>query len=220
MQARRLAQRMDQERSLASQKQGNDSMKKLQLMFVAAMAALILNASAASADDGGGLCAAYNGSLKEQCKAVKQIVTNVTLENVAEQYTKYYGPNAQFNDPTVTVNGRDAIIAHLQIALRQVSVDAIRVTDLVQTDGVWVALYEMDTHLLIPIDAEGNTMPIGEQVTLIAATAFKFNANNKIKYHRDYWDQFAMFEQIPGFDAKIQAIVAEWIGSILGGGAP
>lgn len=197
-------------------------MKKYYLLLAATLVSLTLGASApvSAEDDGGGLCASYTGDAKEQCKAVKQIVTNVNLSNVAEQYTKYYGPNAQFNDPTVTVDGRDAIIAHLQVALRQVSVDAVRLKDLVQTNGVWVALYEMDTHLLIPIDAEGNTMPIGEQVTLIAATAFKFNANNKIKYHRDYWDQFAMFAQIPDFDLKIQAIVGEWIGSILGGGPP
>jgi limonene-1,2-epoxide hydrolase len=196
-------------------------MKKLSLLF-AAIASLTVGTSAPAAaeDDGGGLCAAYTGTLKAQCKAVKQIVTNVNLANVAEQYTQYYGPNAQFNDPTITVEGRDNIIAHLQVALSQITIADVRVKDLVQTDGTWVALYEMDSQIVIPIDAEGNTMPIGEQVTLIAATAFKFNQNNKIKYHRDYYDQFALLAQIPDFDAKIDAIVGEWIGSILGGGAP
>jgi hypothetical protein len=185
-------------------------MKKVHISVAAALAALMLAFTAPAS--------AGFFDYWIQRNAVEEIVTNVNLSNVAQQYTKYYATSAQFNDPTVTVNGRDNIIAHLQVALRQVSVDAIRVSDIVQTGDTWVALYEMDTHLLVPIDAAGNTIPVGEQVTLIAATVMKFNHHNKVVYHRDYWDQFAMFEQIPGFDAQIQGIVGQWIGTILGGG--
>jgi hypothetical protein len=185
-------------------------MNKLQISIAAAFAALLL-----------GLTTPASAGFFDywiQRNAVEEIVTNVNVNNVAQQYTKYYAATAQFNDPTVSVNGRDNIIAHLQIALRQVSVDAIRVSDIVQTGDTWVALYEMDTHLLVPIDAQGTTIAVGEQVTLIAATVMKFNRHNKVVYHRDYWDQFAIFEQIPGFDAQVQGIVGQWIGTILGGG--
>lgn len=151
---------------------------------------------------------------KRQACVVDEIITNVNLSNVAQQYTQFYAPNAQFNDPTITVQGRDNIIAHLQQSLQSVSIDAIRVDDVVSTDGVWVTTYEMDTHLMIPIN--GVPTPIGEQITLKAATVLKFGCDNKIVYHRDYFDQFAIYQQIPNFDATIQGILFQYIGSLFG----
>ncbi len=180
----------------------------LALITLLAVAVAPTQASAAEAP-----CSRGSAKKRQGC-IVNQIVTNVNLGNVAEQYTRFYAADAQFNDPTITVDGRDAIIAHLQQALSAVSVDAIRVRDTVETDGRWITTYEMDTHLLIPVN--GTPVPVGQQITLVAATVLEFDCHNRIVYHRDYYDQFAVYQQIPNFAATVQGLLFQYIGSLFG----
>ncbi len=181
------------------------------LAFVAA-AAVVSAPSVANARERAP-CSHGSAKTRQAC-VVDQIISNVNLGNVESQYNAFYAPTAQFNDPTITVNGRQAIIDHLKVSLSGISVDAIRVQDVLETDGAWMTTYEMDTHLLIPIN--GTPTPVGQQITLVAATMLKFDCNNKIVYHRDYFDQFAVYQQIPNFAATIQGLLYQYIGSLFG----
>jgi limonene-1,2-epoxide hydrolase len=188
--------------------------KKLSVpaLALAATMAVGLAPGVASARDAAP-CTRGSAHARQAC-VVDQIISNVNLGNVEQQYTAFYAPTAQFNDPTITVNGRDAIIAHLKESLSGVSVDAIRVQDTVETGGAWMTTYEMDTHLLIPIN--GTPTPVGQKITLVAATMLKFDCEGKIVYHRDYYDQFAVYQQIPNFAATVKGLLFQYIGSLFG----
>lgn len=153
------------------------------------------------------------GVLYQSC-AVDQIISNVQLETVEEQYTRYYAIDAEFNDPSSHVEGREEIIAHLENALTQVSIDAIRVIskafDL--KTKTWTVTYEMDTQLLFAVPGTPYVLRIGEPVTLQAATTLRFNAQNKIAFHRDYFDQLAIFAQVPGLTETVFGMVGQFIG--------
>jgi limonene-1,2-epoxide hydrolase len=183
--------------------------KNLQISVLAFAAAMAVGFAPSAANAKERAPCSYGSAKTRQACVVDQIISNVTLGNVETQYNAFYAPNAQFNDPTITVNGRQAIIDHLKISLSGVSVDAIRVQDVVETDGAWMTTYEMDTHLLFPIN--GTPTPVGQQITLVAATMLKFDCNNKIVYHRDYYDQFAVYKQVPNFGAIIQGILIQYL---------
>jgi hypothetical protein len=74
--------------------------------------------------------------------------------------------------------------------------------------------FEMDTHLLVPVN--GVPTPVGQPITLIAATALRFDCQGKIVYHRDYFDQFAVYQQIPNFAATVQGLLFQYIGGLFG----
>jgi limonene-1,2-epoxide hydrolase len=184
-----------------------NTFKKLSLsaLALAATMAVGLAPAVANARDAAP-CTRGSAHARQAC-VVDQIISNVNLGNVEQQYTAFYAPTAQFNDPTVTVNGRDAIIAHLKESLAGVSVDAIRVQDTVESGGAWMTTYEMDTHLQIPIN--GTPTPVGQKM-------LKFDCEGKIVYHRDYYDQFAVYQQIPNFAATVKGLLFQYIGSLFG----
>ncbi len=189
---------------------------KITSLFAAAAlsaASVVSVASPASANHGDPCGSPWLGVLYQSC-AVDQIISNVKLDNVEEQYTRYYAPTAQFNDPSSHVEGRDGIIAHLEESLTKVSIDAVRVVskafDL--KTKTWTVTYEMDTQLLYAIAGTPYVLRIGQPVTLQAATTLRFNAANKIEFHRDYFDQLAIFAQVPGLVGTVFGMVGQYIG--------
>lgn len=198
--------------------------RQITIRVLSALLALgMLSSSAAKADGTAvsDIVRAAEWLIKEKAQS-KQVdaIIGATLPSIQTVYEANYAENAQFNDPTISVTGRAAIIAHLQDALTRITIDGIRRTNTVHgPDGVWIVTYEMDAHLSFPV-APGVILPLGEQFTLKAATELKFQWNStkrkyEVIYHRDYWDQLAAFAQIQGLVDGVYARVGQWFGEQL-----
>jgi hypothetical protein len=158
----------------------------------------------------------FGGSFADRTRdrVALDIVTKLNATNIDAIFEKLYAENVSFVDPTGSVSGRDALKAHFKGYYNQITLDNIKVVDVVRDGETRVVVWELSSTLKI-----GGQL-VGKPFTYKGNSLFKFDCTNRVVLHRDTFDQLPLYQQIPNFDATLQGILLQYIGDQMGGGAP
>jgi len=102
----------------------------------------------------------------------------------------FYAPNVRFEDPIHRIRGRNKLKAYYERMYRNVERIRFDFFDEVVQD---------DTHVLVwKMRLEAKGLNRGEPVILDGTSVLKFNDDDKVVYHRDYFDMGELvYERVP-----------------------
>ena len=81
----------------------------------------------------------------------------------------------------------------------------VEMTQIVQQGKTWTAFWIAKTRL------KADPYPIGKEFIYEGLSVLTFNRQNKIVKHRDYFDQFALYNIIPGFKETADSLLQDYI---------
>lgn len=136
---------------------------------------------------------------------VRLLVEENSLEFIESGKLKdIYGPEVVFQDPLQTVQGYDAAAAYLTETFKLLDFKA-KLVKLVKQGNNYVAFWKADAQL------KAGTFPIGQPFVYEGLSLLLFDRHNMIVSHRDYFDQFALYRIIPGFEQKAGMMLNDYI---------
>lgn len=115
-----------------------------------------------------------------------------------------YSENVVFQDPIKTVNGYNNTAEYLVETFKLLDFKA-KATKIVKQGDTYVAFWTAETQL------KAGPIPVGQAFVYEGLSVLTFDRSNKIISHRDYFDQFALYRIIPGFEQKASQLLNEFI---------
>ncbi len=115
-----------------------------------------------------------------------------------------YSENIVFQDPLKTVNGYENAAEYLVETFKLLDFKA-KATKIVKQGDTYVAFWTAETQL------KAGPIPVGQPFVYEGLSVLTFDRSNKIVSHRDYFDQFALYRIIPGFEQKASQMLNEFI---------
>lgn len=115
-----------------------------------------------------------------------------------------YSQNVVFQDPLKTVNGYENAADYLLETFKLLDFKA-KATKIVKQGDTYVAFWTAETQL------KAGPIPVGQPFVYEGLSVLTFDRSNKIVSHRDYFDQFALYRIIPGFEQKASQMLNEFI---------
>lgn len=147
---------------------------------------------------------------KPLCSASREdkvlaLVQENSLEFIeAGKLKDIYSDNVVFQDPIKTVNGYEDVAGYLTETFKLLDFKA-KATKIVKQGDTYVAFWTAQTQL------KAGPFPVGQPFTYEGLSTLTFDRSNKIISHRDYFDQFALYRIIPGFEEKAGQMLNEYI---------
>jgi ketosteroid isomerase-like protein len=136
---------------------------------------------------------------------VLALVQENSLEFIeAGKLKEIYSDTVVFQDPIKTVNGYENAAEYLSETFKLLDFKA-KATKIVKQGDTYVAFWTAETQL------KAGPIPVGQPFVYEGLSVLTFDRSQKIISHRDYFDQFALYRIIPGFEQKASQLLNEFI---------
>lgn len=150
------------------------------------------------------------GAPKSSCQGSREdkvlaLVQENSLDFIeAGKLKEIYSENVVFQDPIKTVSGYENAAEYLAETFKLLDFKA-KATKIVKQGDTYVAFWTAETQL------KAGPIPVGQPFVYEGLSVLTFDRSNKIVSHRDYFDQFALYRIIPGFEQKASQLLNEFI---------
>ncbi len=130
-----------------------------------------------------------SGKQKERSTRIRKIFDDLRTDNV-DILNAFYAPDSNFVDPIVNLNGLEAIKGHYAQLYQNVKSISFEYSD---------EVVQNDTHVLLwTMKLQAEKLNSGQPIAVIGNSYIKFNSQNLVSYHRDYFDMGEfIYEHIP-----------------------
>lgn len=140
---------------------------------------------------------AYGGNV-ENIDKIKKVFTELNANNMGI-LDQFYAKDAQFLDPIGSHQGLDDIRKYYQNLYQNVKAINFKFTEIVVEKNTYVAFWVM-TYSVDKLNS-------GKEIVVHGNSHIKFNDQNLVSYHRDYFDMGEMiYEHIPLFGWGVKKI--------------
>ena len=121
---------------------------------------------------------------------VKNLLSEVSEENIRGHVAEVYAEDAFFNDTLKTLHGAKAIEAYLLETADSLKSSEVKFKDTARSGGNYYLRWEM-TY-------ESKVLNKGNDIRTIGMTHLRFNPEGKVIVHQDFWDSTrGIFEHVP-----------------------
>jgi hypothetical protein len=116
--------------------------------------------------------------------------TRLNIENL-QVVEEFYDKNIEFHDPIGTIKGRENMRSYYKKMYRDLKLIKFEYTEAIESGKTVVLVWKM-TYAVDKLNS-------GEPISILGNSVIKFGgAEDKVTYHRDYFDVGAMvYEYIP-----------------------
>lgn len=136
---------------------------------------------------------------------VLALIQENSLEFIeAGKLKEIYSDSVVFQDPIKAVSGYENAAEYLSETFKLLDFKA-KATKIVKQGDTYVAFWTAETQL------KAGPIPVGQPFVYEGLSVLTFDRNQKIVSHRDYFDQFALYRIIPGFEQKASQLLNEFI---------
>lgn len=125
----------------------------------------------------------------DQMDRIKKVFTDLRADNI-DILDGFYSPEVEFIDPLGTHKGRDSVKKYYKNLYQNVTFIEFIFLDTIS---------DKDKHVLVwKMNLKAKNLNSGQMVSLHGNSVIKFDSQNLVSYHRDYFDMGEfLYEHIP-----------------------
>lgn len=145
-------------------------------------------------------------SLRDSKKALARALGDISPESI-ENFATWYAPDAKFVDPEAEKKGRDQIAAYFKSMLAFIEVEHTQINKVLVQDTSLVVFW--DSYITL----KGQRLDEFKSVKYEMISALELDEQGKIIHRKDYFDQFTLYQKIPGFKDQLNKMLDQYITS-------
>ena len=149
-------------------------------------------------------CSNKKGALRNSPTTLALALGAITPSNVHE-LTDMYHPEAIFVDPEVKKQGVNEIVSYFREILEFFKVEDTIINQVIQDKEGLIVCWDSYVSL------KGQPLSQFKSIKYEMVSVLKFDSQGKIKYRKDYFDQFTLYQAIPGFKEEVNNMLSEYI---------
>lgn len=128
--------------------------------------------------------------------------------STVHELSHWYNPEAIFIDPEVKKQGIKEIITYFKKLLEFIKVEDTIINNVINDKGALIVFWDSYVSL------KGQPLSQFKSIKYEMVSELRLDSQDRIIYRKDYFDQFTLYQRIPGFKEKIEKMLNKHIGNM------